>query len=70
MAWILLAETQPLAAHHGFAAHTDERVTVRATITEYRFVNPHVQLYFDIESAARELEQAKRIQKFGPIAAR
>ena len=49
---IVVATARPLWAHHGFAAYTDERITVAAIITEYRFVNPHVQLYFDIETDA------------------
>jgi hypothetical protein len=52
----LLGVTGPVGAHHGFAAYTDERITVSGTLTEYRFVNPHVQLYFDIENEAGELE--------------
>ena len=47
----------PAGAHHGFAAYTDERITVMATVTDYRFVNPHVQLYFDVENEAGEIEQ-------------
>ena len=61
---ILLALTKPLGAHHGFAAYTDERITVSATITDYRFVNPHVQLYFDIDNAATTSEG--RNQPEGP----
>ena len=43
-------------AHQGFAAYSNERVTVQATMTEFRFVNPHVQLYFDVENADGEVE--------------
>ena len=53
---IILGAAKPILAHHGFAAYSDERVTVQATITEYRFVNPHVQLYFDIENKAGQIE--------------
>jgi hypothetical protein len=44
-------------AHHGFAAYSDERVTVKATMTDFRFVNPHVQLFFEIENEAGQIEQ-------------
>jgi hypothetical protein len=43
-------------AHHGFAAYSNERITVQAVIAELRFVNPHVQLYFSIEGASGESE--------------
>ena len=43
-------------AHHGFAAYSNERITVQAVITELRFINPHVQLYFTIEDDAGQSE--------------
>jgi hypothetical protein len=43
-------------AHHGFAAYSNERITVQAVITELRFINPHVQLYFTIEGDAGHSE--------------
>ena len=52
----LVAVATTAVAHHGFAAYTTERVTVEAVMTEFRFVNPHVQLYFDITNEAGEIE--------------
>ena len=47
----------PIAiAHHGFASYSQETITLDATITEFRFVNPHVQIYFDITNEAGEIE--------------
>ena len=45
------------AAHHNFAAHyrTDETVEITGVVTEFRFVNPHVQIYFDITNASGAL---------------
>ena len=43
-------------AHHGFASYSQETITLDATITEFRFVNPHVQIYFDIRNEAGEIE--------------
>lgn len=51
-----LTMTVPTLAHHGFAAYSSERVTVQATMTEFKFVNPHVQLYFDITNEQGEIE--------------
>jgi hypothetical protein len=53
---IVIAPIRTTSAHHGFAAYSDDRVTVEATLTEFRFVNPHVQLYFDIENEAGQVE--------------
>lgn len=44
-------------AHHGRAAYSTDIVTVEATVTEFRFVNPHVQIYFDVTNEAGEVEQ-------------
>ncbi len=43
-------------AHHGRASYTNETITLRATVTEFRFINPHVQIYFDIKTDAGETE--------------
>ena len=43
-------------AHHGRASYSDEIVTLEATVTEFRFINPHVQIYFDIANEAGEIE--------------
>ena len=45
------------AAHHGRAAYGDQQVTLAATVTEFRFVNPHVQIYFDITTEGGETQQ-------------
>ncbi|MFL2554416.1 MAG: DUF6152 family protein [Candidatus Rariloculaceae bacterium] len=43
-------------AHHGRASYTNEIATLAATVTEFRFINPHVQIYFNITNDAGELE--------------
>ena len=37
-------------AHHGtFVSYdSDHPVTMKGTVTEFRFTNPHMQLYFDV----------------------
>jgi Family of unknown function (DUF6152) len=38
----------PAFAHHGGAIYdTKNPLTLKATITDFQFVNPHVQIYFD-----------------------
>jgi hypothetical protein len=46
------------SAHHGTAAYdTKNVVTIRGTMTEFRFINPHVQLYFDVTNDKGEVEK-------------
>lgn len=44
-------------AHHGRASYTNEVISLDATVTEFRFVNPHVQIYFDITNVDGEIER-------------
>jgi hypothetical protein len=44
-------------AHHGTAAYdTKNPLTVKATVTEFRFINPHCQVYFDVKNDKGEIE--------------
>ena len=56
IAIVIVIGSATTLAHHGFAAYTNETRTVQATITSFRFVNPHVQLYFDVENETGEVE--------------
>ena len=42
----------PMFAHHGTAASFDNshRMTVKGTVTEFVWSNPHCQLYFDVKN--------------------
>ncbi len=48
----------PAAAHHNFAAHyqLDEVVELSGVVTEFRFVNPHVRVYFEVQGEDGTLE--------------
>ena len=40
----------PLAAHHGYAAYeTDKKVTVKGTVTDWRWSNPHCIVQLDVK---------------------
>jgi hypothetical protein len=40
----------PLWAHHGNASYdTDNPVTIKGTVTEFAWTNPHVQIYLDVK---------------------
>jgi hypothetical protein len=40
----------PLWAHHGNAAYdNDNPITIKGTVTEFAWTNPHVQIYLDVK---------------------
>ena len=47
----LLMVGVPLLAHHGTGVSYDssKAYTVKATVTEFRYANPHPQLFFDVK---------------------
>ena len=55
IAWALalVMVTVPLWAHHGNAAFaSDKRVTMKGTVTEWFWANPHCFLQFDVKDAS------------------
>jgi hypothetical protein len=54
----ILVVSSAAFAHHGTASYdTKTIVTVNGTMTEFRFVNPHVQLFFEVKSGKGEVEK-------------
>lgn len=45
----LLTISIPLIAHHGNASYDDKVVTLKGTVTEWRWINPHVFLKLDVK---------------------
>ncbi len=56
---VLLLVGSSAIAHHGRAAYTDDTLELEATIVEFRFINPHVQVLFDITDANGETQHWK-----------
>jgi len=57
LAAIFLSFCFSLSAHHGNSAYdTDKTVSVKATITKFEFVNPHVQIYYDVADEKGNIE--------------
>ena len=53
----VLLVSAPLLAHHGAAAFdVTKMVTVKGIVTDFQYVNPHVQLYFDVKNDKGEPE--------------
>jgi hypothetical protein len=49
---LLLASVTPVIAHHGNAAYDETKeVTLKGTVTEFEWANPHAQIYFDVKDA-------------------
>ena len=54
----LLTFSASMSAHHGTAAFdTTKMVTVKGTITDFEFVNPHCQIYFNVKNEKGEQEK-------------
>ena len=53
----LLLMIVPLAGHHGtFVSYdSDHPITMKAIVTEFRYTNPHIQLYFDVKDDKGEI---------------
>ena len=62
-----LAMSTPLVAHHGTAGVYDftVRITTKATVTEYIWHNPHVQIYFSLKNDKGE-EQTWGVETVSP----
>ena len=49
---IVLASLAPVPAlsHHNAASHylLDQSITVKGVVTEFRLINPHVRIYFEV----------------------
>lgn len=53
---LLLAVALPVTAHHGTAVSYEQEtwITVKGTVTEFRWRNPHSALFLDITNEAGE----------------
>jgi hypothetical protein len=48
----------PLLAHHGEANYdTEKTTTVKGTVTNFQFINPHVQIFMDVKNDNGEIEK-------------
>ena len=57
----LIAST-PVPAHHGEANYdTDKIVSVKGTVTEFQFINPHTLIAMDVKNDKGEIEKWKQV---------
>jgi len=53
----ILMVALPVFAHHGTAAFdTNQMVTVKGTVTDFQYINPHAQVYFTVKNDKGEDE--------------
>ena len=54
---LLFLVNAPLSAHHGTGVSYDasKPVTLKGTVTEFRYANPHPQLFFDVKNDKGEV---------------
>src|SRR5580692_2658418 len=52
---IVLLLAGPACAHHGAAGYETSQVTVKGTIVEFDFINPHCQLFLDVTDDAGKI---------------
>jgi hypothetical protein len=47
-----------ILAHHNAASHylLDQKITVKGVVTEFRLINPHARIYFDVTNEEGETE--------------
>src|SRR5712664_1501893 len=54
----------PLFAHHGEVNYDTEKVvSVKGTVTDFQFINPHVQIFLDVERQRRDRKMELRSQE-------
>jgi diphthamide biosynthesis methyltransferase len=53
----LLTIVSPIFAHHGTAAYdTTQQTTVKGTVTDFQFVNPHTLIFLDVKNDKGDVE--------------
>ena len=53
-----LIVSAPVPAHHGETNYdTDKLVSVKATVTDFQFINPHVQIFLDAKNEKGDVEK-------------
>ena len=54
----LLIVSSPLLAHHGEANYdTEKTVSIKGAVTEFQFINPHVQITLEVKNEKGEIEK-------------
>jgi hypothetical protein len=54
----LLATSTPIFAHHGASVYDSAKLTtLKGTVTDFQFMNPHTEILFDVTGADGKVEK-------------
>ena len=54
----LLGVSTPIFAHHGASAYDTKKLTsLKATVTDFQFINPHSEIFFEVKGADGKVEK-------------
>jgi hypothetical protein len=58
LAIALLIASAPVFAHHGASAYeTKKLTTLKGTVTDFQFMNPHSEIFFEVKNADGKVEK-------------
>jgi Family of unknown function (DUF6152) len=57
MAIPLTLLTAPLSAHHGSSVYDTKLTTYKGTVTDFQFMNPHSEVWFDVAGSDGKVEK-------------
>jgi hypothetical protein len=59
LAAVVLLVSGPAFAHHGAAGYESNKVTtLKGTVTEFRFQNPHAQIFLDVKDSTGKVQNS------------
>jgi hypothetical protein len=47
----------PVIAHHGSSVYDSKLTTYKGTVTDFQFMNPHTEIWFDVTGADGKIEK-------------
>jgi hypothetical protein len=47
----------PVMAHHGSSVYDSKQTTFKGTVTDFQFMNPHTEIWFDVAGADGKVEK-------------
>ena len=57
LAIVLALFSVPVPAHHGSAVYDSKLTTYKGTVTDFQFMNPHIEVWFDVTGADGKIEK-------------
>ncbi|MCU1342418.1 MAG: hypothetical protein JWN92_1841 [Candidatus Acidoferrum typicum] len=53
-----LIASAPVLAHHGASAYDSKKLTtLKGTVTDFQFMNPHSEIFFEVKNAEGKVEK-------------